>query len=80
MPSVKKVKKGKRITGSARTRMSADLKKQYEKGASIRTLARAIGRSYGFVHRILSKSGVQLRARGGGPHRRPGRIARTARS
>ncbi|WP_233520192.1 helix-turn-helix domain-containing protein [Amycolatopsis marina] len=75
-----KVKKGKRITGPARTRMGADLKKKYDKGASIRTLARLTGRSYGFIHRILSESGVQLRARGGGPHRQPGQTTRTARS
>lgn len=77
MPLVTKVEKGKRVTGSARTRMGADLKKKYEKGASIRTLARLTGRSYGFVHRILSESGVQLRA---GPHRRRSQPTRTARS
>ncbi|EHR48462.1 hypothetical protein SacmaDRAFT_0147 [Saccharomonospora marina XMU15] len=80
MPPVTKVEKGKRVTGSARTRMGADLKKKYEKGASIRTLARLTGRSYGLVHRILSESGVQLRARGGGPHRRRSQPTRTARS
>lgn len=80
MPPVTKVEKGKRVTGSARTRMGAALKKKYEKGASIRTLARLTGRSYGFVHRILSESGVQLRARGGGPHRRRSQTTRTARS
>lgn len=80
MPPVTRIEKGKRITGSARTRMGADLRKKYEKGASIRTLARLTGRSYGFIHRILSESGVQLRARGGGPHRRPGQTTRTARS
>jgi predicted transcriptional regulator len=80
MSPVTKVKKGKRITGSTRTRMAADLKKKYEKGASIRTLARLTGRSYGFVHRILSESGVQLRARGGSLRRRPSQTLRTARS
>jgi predicted transcriptional regulator len=57
--------KGKRITGEARIKMAADLKKKYEKGASIRALAEATDRSYGFVHRILSESGVVLRGRGG---------------
>lgn len=57
--------KGKRITGEARVKMAADLKKKYEKGTSIRALAEATDRSYGFVHRILSESGVVLRGRGG---------------
>lgn len=60
-----KIGKGKRITGNTREVMAQDLKKKYEKGASIRGLAEATGRSYGFVHRILSESGVHLRARGG---------------
>lgn len=59
------LKKGARITGSARDKLASDLKKKYEKGASIRALAEATGRSYGFVHRVLSESGVQLRGRGG---------------
>ncbi|MCP2261535.1 hypothetical protein LX15_005261 [Streptoalloteichus tenebrarius] len=54
-----------RITGRLRQQIAADLKKKYEKGASIRSLARSTGRSYGFVHRILSEAGVQLRGRGG---------------
>jgi predicted transcriptional regulator len=32
---------------------------------SIRELAGETGRSYGFVHRMLSESGVALRGRGG---------------
>ena len=32
---------------------------------SIRALAQSTGRSYGFVHRMLSESGVTLRGRGG---------------
>lgn len=59
------LKKGARITGSERTKLAADLKKQYSKGKSIRELADANGRSYGFVHRVLSESGVTLRGRGG---------------
>ena len=59
------LKKGTRITGSTRDKLAADLKKKYEKGASIRALAESTGRSYGFVHRVLSESGVQLRGRGG---------------
>ncbi|KOV84664.1 helix-turn-helix domain-containing protein [Nocardia sp. NRRL S-836] len=59
------LKKGARITGATRDKIAADLKKKYEKGASIRGLAESTDRSYGFVHRILTESGVRLRARGG---------------
>ena len=37
-----------------------------EKGASVRALAESTGRSYGFVHRVLSETGVTLRGRGAG--------------
>jgi len=59
------LKKGARITGAQRDKLATDLKKKYEKGASIRSLAESTGRSYGFVHRVLSESGVTLRGRGG---------------
>jgi hypothetical protein len=57
--------KGKRVTGGDRASLSDQLKKKYEGGASIRALAAETGRSYGFVHRILSESGAKLRGRGG---------------
>ena len=59
------LKKGARITGADRSKLANDLKKQYDKGRSIRELAESNGRSYGFVHRVLSESGVELRGRGG---------------
>ncbi len=59
------LKKGARITGSERNKLASELKKQYDKGRSIRELADSHGRSYGFVHRVLSESGVTLRGRGG---------------
>ena len=59
------LKKGARITGGERSKLSSDLKRKYTSGASIRSLAAETGRSYGFVHRMLSESGVQLRGRGG---------------
>ena len=59
------LKKGSRVTGDDRSKLAADLKKKYEKGESIRVLAEGSGRSYGFVHRILSESGATLRGRGG---------------
>ncbi|MGH3521212.1 MAG: helix-turn-helix domain-containing protein [Haloechinothrix sp.] len=64
------LKKGARITGNTRDKLASDLKKKYEKGASIRTLAESTGRSYGFVHRVLCESGVQLRGRGGATTKR----------
>lgn len=59
------LKKGARIVGDQRTRLAGDLKKAYDKGKSIRELADIHGRSYGFVHRVLSESGATLRGRGG---------------
>jgi hypothetical protein len=59
------LKKGSRVTGADRDRLAGDLRKKYDGGASIRSLADATGRSYGFVHRILTESGATLRGRGG---------------
>ena len=59
------IKKGARITGEDRADLAKDLKARYAEGASIRALAEETGRSYGFVHRILSGSDVSLRSRGG---------------
>ena len=63
--TVVELKKGSRVTGSDRDRLTSDLKSKYDGGASIRSLAESTGRSYGFVHRILSESGTSLRGRGG---------------
>jgi predicted transcriptional regulator len=63
--SVAELKKGARITGGERNKLAADLKRKYSSGSSIRDLAGETGRSYGFVHRMLSESGVTLRGRGG---------------
>lgn len=57
--------KGTRISGSAREGLAADFVKRYAAGESIRDLARASGRSYGFVHRLLTEAGQPLRGRGG---------------
>jgi hypothetical protein len=59
------LKKGTRVTGAERNKLAAELKKKYDAGQSIRSLASATGRSYGFIHRILSESGANLRGRGG---------------
>jgi predicted transcriptional regulator len=65
------LKRGARILGPDRDKLAADLRKRYEKGAAIRELAESIGRSYGFVHRVLAESGATLRDRGG-PRNRKG--------
>ncbi|QHE69717.1 transcriptional regulator [Rhodococcus sp. WAY2] len=62
--------KSARITGSPRADLQAELKDRYQAGASIRSLAREMGRSYGFVRNMLAESHVELRGRGGA-HRRP---------
>jgi hypothetical protein len=59
------LKKGARITGSDRTKLAAEVRKQYERGRSIRELADSHGRSYGFIHRLLTENDVALRGRGG---------------
>jgi hypothetical protein len=59
------LRKGTRVTGADRSKLATDLKKRYDGGESIRALANATGRSYGFIHRILTETGVTLRGRGG---------------
>ncbi len=59
------LKKGSRITGNERDRLAGELRRKYDAGQSIRALASNTGRSYGFIHRILSESGANLRGRGG---------------
>jgi predicted transcriptional regulator len=58
-----------KITGDLRREVGEHLRLAYEQGASIRELAESMGRSYGFVHRLLGESGAVLRGRGGA--RRP---------
>lgn len=64
-----------RVTGSERTELARELAARYQAGDSIRELAESQGRSYGFVHRLLSESGVQLRGRGGATRDRAARLA-----
>lgn len=59
------LKKGSRVTGAERDKLASDLRKKYDSGESIRSLAESSGRSYGFIHRILSENGTSLRGRGG---------------
>ncbi|GAA1770153.1 transcriptional regulator [Streptomonospora sp. PA3] len=63
------LKKGTRVTGTERSELASELKRRYDEGESIRSLAAATGRSYGFVHRLLTEAGVTLRGRGGATRR-----------
>jgi Helix-turn-helix domain len=63
------LKRGIRVTGSDRSKLATDLSRRYGAGESIRSLAASTGRSYGFIHRILTETGVALRGRGGAPRK-----------
>nr|WP_221442553.1 helix-turn-helix domain-containing protein [Nocardiopsis algeriensis] len=63
------MQKGIRVSGEDRSQLASELKRRYDGGESIRQLAAATGRSYGFVHRVLSEAGVELRGRGGAARR-----------
>jgi DNA-binding transcriptional MerR regulator len=56
--------------GMRRKTLARDLVTRYSEGESIRALASSTGRSYGFIHRILTEAGVQLRQRGGARRRK----------
>jgi Helix-turn-helix domain len=67
---VVEIKKGARITGTARDELTVELVRKYDAGASIRELAEDSGRSYGFVHRLLADADITLRGRGGNTRRK----------
>jgi len=57
--------KGRRISGDERSALIGALRDRYIAGESIRSLSLSTGRSYGFIHRLLIESDVNLRGRGG---------------
>lgn len=57
--------KGQRVGGAELEQLSEDLVARYAAGDSIRTIADAVGRSYGFVQLTLKNAGVTFRSRGG---------------
>jgi hypothetical protein len=63
------LRRGARVTGPDRSKLATSLAGRYEAGESIRSLPSSTGRSYGFIHRILTEMGVTLRSRGGAPKR-----------
>ncbi|TMR88617.1 helix-turn-helix domain-containing protein [Nonomuraea basaltis] len=54
-----------RIVGAERHQLTQLVAGRYQAGESIRVLAESIGRSYGFIHKLLEEAGVDLRHRGG---------------
>lgn len=62
---INEVRTWRQVTGQERAELSTDYVSQYQAGKSIRAIAAASGRSYGFVHRILSDAAAPMRSRGG---------------
>lgn len=62
--------KVRQIVGAERQTLAKDFVKRYTEGESIRSIATSAGRSYGFVHRVLTEAGVQVRQRGGARRRK----------
>lgn len=58
-------KKHQRLDAQQQEAVTAELRKRYDAGWSIRALATESGRSYGYVHRHLRLSGVAFRPKGG---------------
>ncbi|MCB0948376.1 MAG: transcriptional regulator [Mycobacterium sp.] len=52
-----------------RDQLASELRNEYERGASIRSLVAATGHSYGSIHSMLRESGATMRSRGGPNHR-----------
>jgi len=52
------------LTGTGRAELAEQLRAAYEAGQSLRMLAAATGRSYGFVHQLLVESGTAMRSPG----------------
>lgn len=55
----------RQVRGDERRELTEYVSVEYKKGQSIRDIASTIGRSYGFVHRLLAEAGVDFRTRGG---------------
>jgi hypothetical protein len=56
---MERIERSVRVIGGTREKFANDLKRRYERGESIWTLAADC------VHRILSENGVRFRGRGG---------------
>ncbi len=60
-----RITKHARLTGPVAVAFGQAVKREYERGESIRAIAAASGRSYHAVHRALQQAGVRVRSRGG---------------
>ena len=76
MRAIQPTTAGRRIVGQERISWTTDYLRRYGAGESIREIARDTGRSYGFVHRILSEGGAELRGRGGARRRKTTELER----
>jgi hypothetical protein len=52
------------LKGQARTQRAAELRARYEAGDTVRNLAAAYGRSYGYIHGLLLAAGTTMRPHG----------------
>lgn len=53
------------VAGNARIEVRDEAVELYQSGSTIREISRTLGRSYGFVHRLLLEdSSITLRSRG----------------
>ncbi|MBP5870899.1 helix-turn-helix domain-containing protein [Streptomyces scabiei] len=59
-------KPGAQLTGDVRTAACDKAAELYGQGATIRSVAEQLGRSYGGTRVLLLEAGVTLRGRGGG--------------
>jgi len=59
-----------RLNPGERAQLAKQLRRAYDRGASIREIMIDTGRSYGFVHRLLSEAGATFRPQGGGYRRK----------
>lgn len=57
--------RNRQVRGDERRDLTEYVTAEYDRGRSIRDIAASIGRSYGFVHRLLAEAGVDFRTRGG---------------
>ncbi|THV38572.1 helix-turn-helix domain-containing protein [Glycomyces buryatensis] len=55
----------RQVRGDERRELTEYVATAYDQGRSIRDIASTIGRSYGFVHRLLTEADVKFRTRGG---------------
>ena len=59
------LRSGAQVIGPHRQALARAWREDYEAGSSLRSIAGASGRSYGFVRAVVVESGASLRSRGG---------------